>query len=188
MTSQLDAQEFIAGYLGEANDYLTAAQQRLMELEQSVRRREANPKAMRELFRAIHTIKGLSAMVGVEPVVDLAHEMETYLRAADRAGGSSTQEAVDLLIQGVRAVEARIRAVAHQQPVEAAPPGLLAALHAMGEGVRPQAARGGAEIKLPPEMLSRISGSEREQILQGVARGRRAVRVDFAPSAARAGE
>src|SRR5262245_14759052 len=188
MTSQLDAQEFIAGYLGEANDYLTAAQQRLMELEQSVRRREANPKAVRELFRALHTIKGLSAMVGVEPVVDLAHEMESYLRAADRAGGFATAEAVELLIQGVREVEARVRAVAHQRPVEAAPPGLLAALHGLGAGVQPPQARPGVEIALPPELLARLSASEREQLLQGVSRGLRAVRVDFSPSAERVGE
>ncbi len=188
MTSQLDAREFIAGYLAEADEYLTAAQQRLLELEQSVRRGESNPRAVRELFRAVHTIKGLSAMVGVDPVVDLAHELETYLRAADRAGGFSTPEAVDLLIQGVREVEARVRAVAHQKPVEPAPQGMLAALHALGEGVRPPPARPGMEIKLPPELMSRLSASEREQLLRGVSRDLRAVRVDFAPSAARAGE
>ena len=86
MSNPFDAGEFLAGYLVEAEEHLAASTKNLLAVEDSLRRGEANPKAVRELFRSLHTIKGLSAMVGVEPIVDLAHAMETVLRKAlDRA-------------------------------------------------------------------------------------------------------
>ena len=34
---------------------------------------------MRELFDALHTIKGLGGMVGVESIMEIAHALETLL-------------------------------------------------------------------------------------------------------------
>src|SRR5262245_58131387 len=107
MADGLDVDAFIAGYLAEADEHLTAANGLLLALDASQRQREKNPRAVRELFRALHTLKGLSAMVGAEPIVDLTHAMETLLRSADRTGGRLPEQAVELLLQGVRAVETR---------------------------------------------------------------------------------
>ena len=105
---RLDLGEFIAGYLAEAEDHLASANVNLLALEQSLKKQEKNPRAVRELFRSLHTLKGLSAMVGAEPIVDISHEMETLLRNADRAGGAVPAEAVDVLLAGVRAIEERV--------------------------------------------------------------------------------
>ena len=87
MSDPFDAADFIAGFIAEAEEHLTSANANLLSLEEAAAEGRPTPRQVRELFRSLHTIKGLAAMVGVEPIVDVAHAMETVLREADRAAG-----------------------------------------------------------------------------------------------------
>lgn len=183
MTDKLDVAEFITGFLAEAEELISTANANLVLLDQSLRKREHNPRAVRELFRALHTLKGLSAMVGAEPIVDVSHEMETLLRAADRAGGKVPLAAVDLLIRGVKAIDERVKSLAKGEPLAKAPQSLVEALAALqvdgSEGTE-------GELDLEPEVLAKVAIAERQQLLQGLAKGRRARRVEFVPSSDKA--
>ncbi len=183
-SSGLDVQEFLSGYLAEAEEHLQASNGLLVAIEASQRKREPNPKAVRELFRALHTMKGLSAMVGAEPIVDLTHEMETLLRAADKSGGRLPPSAVDLLVKGLKAVESRVAALRRREPVPAAPPELIAELNALR--VDGPATAGSAGVALEPELAAKLSLAEHEQLALGLAHGRHGRRVEFVPSPERA--
>ncbi len=138
----LDVEEFIVGYLAEVEDHLSIARSCLVALDASLQKHEVNPKAVRELFRSLHTIKGLSAMVGADPIVDLSHEMETVLRSADRSAGQLNNNAVDHIVQGLRAIEERIGSLSRHEPVAPAPQELLASLAALELGEQPGASQG----------------------------------------------
>jgi two-component system, chemotaxis family, sensor kinase CheA len=184
MTEHLDVQEFLQGYLAEAQEHLASAGSNLLAAEEALRRGEPHPRAVRELFRALHTLKGLSAMIGAEPIADVAHEMEAVLRSADRAGGRLPAESTDLLADGLRAIEARVATLGAGEPIPPAPPQLLEALVALqpagGEGPRR------APLALPRELIAKLSAADREQLAGGIAAGRRARRIDFLPSPERA--
>jgi two-component system chemotaxis sensor kinase CheA len=186
MSNAFDASEFLAGYLVEAEEHLSASTTNLLAVEASLRKGENNPRAVRELFRSLHTIKGLSAMVGVEPIVDVAHAMETVLRLADRAAGALTPAAVDALLSGLRAIGERVRALSAKAPVPPAPPQLLDALAALEIAKSPAVLT--RELDLEPELLAKLSAAEKAQLVQGAEAGRRALRIDFTPSSARAAE
>ncbi|WP_437930554.1 ATP-binding protein [Sorangium sp. So ce291] len=186
MSDALDVNEFVAGYLVEVEEHLSASTANLLAAEAALRAGDSNPKATRELFRSLHTIKGLSAMVGVEPVVDIAHAMETVLRAADRAAGRLSAASIEVLLRGLRAIEERVRALANKQPVPPAAPSLLDALSALDVAAAPSPPA--PTISAEPEILAKLGSSERVQLAQGVAGGRRALRVDFVPSPARTAE
>ena len=181
MADVVDLKEFLAGYLAEVEEHLASAGTNLLNVESGLERGEARPRAVRELFRSLHTIKGLSAMVGVEPVVDLAHEMESVLRSADRSGGTLTATAARLLVQGVRAIELRVQALAAGKAVAAAPPQLLDGLRGLltaGDVAVPS-----AEVQgLDPDMAAKLSASETAQLLQGLAAGRPAWQIEFIPT------
>ncbi|HLU68800.1 MAG TPA: chemotaxis protein CheW [Kofleriaceae bacterium] len=180
--SAVDLKTFITGYLAEVEEHLRMAERNLLEAERVEAAGGSSARQVRALFRSMHTIKGLSAMVGVEPVVDLAHEMEAALRVADRSG-TPLGGAVDLLVRGLRAVEARVRALASGEAVPPAPADLIDALAALGLD------RLGAEVGdlgLPEDVRSRLGPGETQELAHGLARGRRAVRVDFVPSPSRA--
>jgi two-component system, chemotaxis family, sensor kinase CheA len=185
MSPPVDLHEFLAGFLAEAEEHLRAARSNLLALEGAAERGEASPRPTRELFRSLHTIKGLSAMVGVEPIVDLAHGLESVLRAADRAGGRVAREALGPLVEGVRAIERRVAALRAGEAVAPAPARLLEALARL-EPAAPSAVGGGST--LPEELLAKLNAGEREQLTAGVGRGMRAVRAYFTPTPARAAE
>ena len=117
MTDKVDLQEFRAAYLAEADEQLGVANAKLLAIEEALKRGENDPRSVRDLFRALHTIKGLSSMIGVEPVVAIAHRMETVLRASDRAGGKLPVAAVERLLDGTRAIERCVRALAADKEI-----------------------------------------------------------------------
>jgi two-component system, chemotaxis family, sensor kinase CheA len=188
MNNPLDVQEFLAGFLAEADEHLRSAAQNMLALDQSLARGDSNPRAVRSLFRSLHTIKGLSAMVGAEPIVDVAHAMETVLRAADRAPGTLGRGALEPLLQGLRRIEAGVAALAGGKPLAPAPRALLESLTALQPTAAGAAAAGTARLAIPPELLAKLDSGDRQQLLEGIRAGRRAIRADFVPSPARAAE
>lgn len=176
----IDLKEYLAAYLAEMEEQLHAANDKLLEIDGAAR---SNPRAVRHLFRALHTIKGLSAMVGVEPVVAMAHRMESVLRASDESGGNLPTGAVDCLLRGVREIEERVHELTTGKDVSPPPASLLAELDHLDPVEGARAVAPSARLDLEPEIASKLPAFEVELLVSGVASGRRALRVDFVPSA-----
>jgi two-component system chemotaxis sensor kinase CheA len=174
----VDAAEFLAGFVAEADEHLALASKNLLLVDAELKQGKPHPRAVRELYRSLHTVKGLSAMMGLEGIVAIAHAMETLLKMADDAGGSLHPSAPDVLVRGLRAIEQRIATVAGGGEVVAAPEALLDALN----GVPSSAPT--APVSAPPftaveEIAAKLGDSERAQL---AAAGAHAVRIDFTPS------
>ena len=186
MTPTADLKEFIAAYLLEADEHLAIASTQLLAVESAQRSGETNPRAVRETFRSLHTIKGLSAMVGVEPIVAIAHRMETFLRDFDRSGNALPMEAIDALLKGVRAIEQRITALSRGGAAAEPSEELLVVLDSLGLAAAPIVRAPTSIIDLEPGILSKLAPFEVDQIVRGVAAGQRALRAEFNPSPAKA--
>ncbi len=125
MSGGFDAADFIAGFIAEAEEHLTSANANLLSVEEAAAKGQSTPRQVRELFRSLHTIKGLAAMVGVEPIVDVAHAMEAVLRDADRAAGRLPRR-LRRTAAGRRSDHRAAGACARQEEAGAvAPPALL---------------------------------------------------------------
>ena len=88
----------------ESRDYLMAMEHALLQLEADPQAREP----VDELFRSVHTLKGMSGVMGYTSVTALSHAMESLLarvRSGDEALGGETIdtlfEASDALAQAV---------------------------------------------------------------------------------------
>jgi two-component system chemotaxis sensor kinase CheA len=187
VSESVDLSQFLSGFLVEADEHLGLSGRNLVTLARDLKAGRPSPRPVRELYRSLHTIKGLSAMVGVEPVVAIAHALETVLRNADRRGGRLQESTLDALVSGLKEIEQRVAALAKGEAVAPPPRALLEALASAEEegGAADLAER--ITLSLPGEIADKLSASERTQLGElGV--GRRAVRVDFIPSAARAAE
>jgi len=184
--SSVDLRDFISAYLGETEDQLRVVNAKLLEIDAAVRRGEPHPRAVRDLFRSVHTIKGLSAMVDVDAVVAISHRMETILRAADRQGGHLAAGAVDVLLEAARAIEHRVRELAENKPASTPPAALLEALDVLEVRAGSAGKSASSGLALPVELSDKLQPFELEILARGVDDGRRAVRVDFCPSPARA--
>src|ERR1019366_471795 len=184
LSGRVDLAEFLSAFVAEADEQLVVATARLLAIEQAERAGARDPRGVRDAFRALHTIKGLSSMVGVDAIVTLAHAMESVLRPADRAGGTLPVGGIDPLVKGVRAIELRVRALERGERGTPAPDDLIAELDALVSG--PASNQTGAgRLVLDPAIEPKLVPFERELLLSPTG-GRRALRIDFAPSPERA--
>lgn len=182
MTKRVELGDFVEAFIGEAEDLLRTLSAKLLATEADLRAGRQNPRGVRDAFRAIHTLKGLAAMVGVEPIVAIAHRMESLLRAADDAGGATTLPAMDLLLRGTRELDRRLESVANGKPAQPPPAELIEGLDALD---RPEAQRdrgSATRLELDPSIAAKLGALEHEQIARAIADGRRVVRADFTPS------
>ncbi len=163
---------------------MSSASANLLALEAAARKGASQPKALRELFRSIHTIKGLAAMVAVEPIVAISHRMESALRSANQFGGKLSIESIDLLLEGVEAIGQRLRQVSQRKVAEPVSTALLEKLDAIDMVMPAPMAASEATLTLDPALMAKLGPLEQQQLEAGVASGQRAVRAEFVPSAA----
>lgn len=181
MSESTGLEAFVSAYVVEVEEHLEAATTQLLAVEQAVRTGGANLKGMREAFRALHTVKGLSAMVGVEPVVSVAHRMEAVLRTHDRRASKLSLEAIDVLLSGAKTVRTQIQAFAAGNRVPLAPPELLRRLDSVDQGHHADLPEL-PPLDLEPTLAAKLGALELEQLRGGLAQGKRALRVDFTPT------
>jgi two-component system chemotaxis sensor kinase CheA len=178
VSERVDLQEFVGGFVAEAVELVAAASESLKEIEAANTAGTTRPKSVRDLFRALHTIKGLAGMIGVEPIVEIAHAMETLVRAAERSGGRLRPGAVEVSIQAVQAISDRVRAVAEQRPPAPAPERLLEALAATDAGSE--------EPSAPPPITkdwdARLAPGERQQLFAALRSGAHVWSLTFEPT------
>ncbi len=184
MSDGFQFSEFLSGFLAEAGDLLAVSSKSLLAMDETARGGRPNARAVREAFRALHTIKGLSAMVGIEPIVAIAHRMESALRGADREGKKLSAEVVEALLEGHKAIEQRVRLLAEGKVPPEAPARLLALLEGGEEG--PRAPGSAGTPVFDPRVAAKLSAADQEQLAEARAAGRQLVRADFTPTPARA--
>jgi two-component system chemotaxis sensor kinase CheA len=100
----MDHAKYAALFLSESREHIGACNQHLGLLE----RDPGHLDAVHALFRAMHTVKGMAAMMGYAQVTELAHRSENLLDlvragtvAADAALVGLLTEAVDELDRGI---------------------------------------------------------------------------------------
>ena len=88
-------------FLSESQEYLTNISNCLVKLEEN----PADKSSINEIFRCVHTLKGMSATMGFDKLSHLAHEMEDLLDELRNLRKKMTSETVDALFQGVDVLE-----------------------------------------------------------------------------------
>ncbi|HUS33368.1 MAG TPA: chemotaxis protein CheW [Kofleriaceae bacterium] len=178
MKDTVDLQEFVGGFIAESDQLVASAKAHLLEIERASEANQPSAKLVRELFRAMHTLKGLAGMMGVQPIVDIAHALETVLRSADLAGGQLGSRACELGFIGVRAIAERVRAVADHKPVPPAPESLIDELARVDVSGNTQS----APLPVVASWDKKLNASERQQVVSALEANRKAYTLMFAPS------
>ena len=127
---QFDAtDEDIKVWLAEADEQIELLQNDVIRLEKDF----TDDSLVQGIFRAAHTLKGSSAMIGHSRMAELTHGMESVFGMIREGKLTPTSEIVDSLLAGVDGLNAlREEVVTKQQSdVDLAP--TVAALHAVVE-------------------------------------------------------
>jgi two-component system chemotaxis sensor kinase CheA len=86
--------EMIELFFDEASERIAALAGKLIEIE----RRPGDGELVRDVFRDLHTVKGSSAMVGLQPLNQLAHAAEDLVGQIRDAGRAVDGAVIDALL------------------------------------------------------------------------------------------
>lgn len=100
----MDTARYAELFLTESQDNLSAINHALLELE----RTPTASEPVGALFRAVHTVKGMSATMGYTVVAELSHELETLLDLVRRGERAVTPALMDTLFAAADALERSI--------------------------------------------------------------------------------
>ena len=91
----------IQGFLDEAGDLLTDFESALLELEADPN----NPETLNRIFRCAHTIKGNSAMLGMDAVAGFTHVLEDLLDKLRKREIALSPPLMETLLRSVDAIK-----------------------------------------------------------------------------------
>ena len=100
----MDTSRYAELFLTESQDNLSAINHALLELERS----PAAKEPVGALFRAVHTVKGMSATMGYAKVAEFSHELETLLDLVRRGERPVTAPLMDALFAAADTLEQAI--------------------------------------------------------------------------------
>ncbi len=107
----------LSEFVAEANEILEALGRDVLLLDET-RTGDVDPDLVNGIFRAAHSLKGLSAMFGLERLSKLSHRLEDVLDAL-RLGKVNLDDAlIDALVEGLDVLQAQLAEAAHEQHSE----------------------------------------------------------------------
>lgn len=116
MNSEVSA-ELLDDFFTECDGHLGLIRKSLIELEPSIGKAQPDRVIVEELFRNFHSLKGISAIVGLQAAEALAHATEDYLRELTRGALSLTEKTLDLLMLAAQRLELIATAFRLQRPI-----------------------------------------------------------------------
>jgi two-component system chemotaxis sensor kinase CheA len=90
----MDTSEYMPMFLAEAQEHLQELNLAIVRLEEDPRDRET----VDEIFRAAHSLKGMSATMGFAQIAKLTHEMEDVFELLRQRGEGLSREAIDTVL------------------------------------------------------------------------------------------
>ena len=173
-------------FISEANDHLRTIEDDFLELERQ--RNDPDPELVDKIFRAVHSVKGGAAFLGLPRIKELAHAMENLL--AHMRSGERTPDSlcIDLLLRGVDKLNTMIAAPTASEDVDCSE--ILAQLKELLAEKKPRTEAGTAAFFVRPQPPSPAAPPAHEPQKQEGAHDTRAVQPAahqaaqwFAPSA-----
>ncbi len=95
---------YLGLFVAEASEHLEALARDLVALEGT-----PAGETVDSLFRHAHSVKGMAASMGLEPIAQLAHRVEDLVDVARRVPGALGRDRVDLLLAAIDAMLALVR-------------------------------------------------------------------------------
>jgi len=121
--TRLDTSAFIGKFVDEARDRLKALSVEILRLEQAAGTDQSlTDRAVGEILRQAHSLKGSALMLGLTDISHLAHQLEELFIAAKRAPQLLDGRAFDLLLGALDVLSDRIDRLGRgdANPIEAA--------------------------------------------------------------------
>src|SRR5215471_21528177 len=97
--------QFLDDFFAESEEHISSARQLMSSIEALGANMPVDSKTLDELLRNFHSLKGLSAMVGMEEATQLSHHVEDYLKELKRPSTVITSDGIETVLAGITAIK-----------------------------------------------------------------------------------
>lgn len=156
-------------FFDEATERIEGVSAKLLELE----RNSQDQEIVRGLFRDLHTVKGSSAMVGLEPVNRLAHAAEDLVGQLRDQLRSADVQVVNALLGALDGLREMLELARARRKITTDPAPIVRAL------LDPASAGGASQREGERVPIKRSDEPQAEVLAQAQAGARQTIRVDF---------
>lgn len=113
----IDMSKYLGLFASEAQEHLESLSRELVALE-----KDASPTAIDSMFRHAHSVKGMAASMGFEPIATLSHRVEDLVEQVRKKPSALDAETADVLFAAADHLLAMVRAAgAGSTPPDANP-------------------------------------------------------------------
>lgn len=109
-------EQFLDDYFAESEEHLTSARSSLIAIDVSNSASAVDAAVVDDLLRNFHSLKGLSAMVGVDEATQLSHHIEDYLRELKHPQVVPSAEGIECVLAGIDTIERVLAARRKSEP------------------------------------------------------------------------
>jgi len=107
----IDLSKYKALFLSETQEHLQSMNDCLLKMEKG----EQDDETIAAIFRNAHSIKGMAASMGYEPIRDLAHSMEDLLDQLRQKQRNLEKEMTEILFQAADRIEVMLKEIEQNQ-------------------------------------------------------------------------
>lgn len=115
----VDMSRYLGLFVSESTEHLDKLGHDLVELEKLPA--DKLPAVIDSMFRHAHSVKGMAASMGFEPIATLAHRMEDLIDPSRADPSLLTRDLVDLLLAATDTLMSQVRAAGEGKSPEAVP-------------------------------------------------------------------
>lgn len=110
-------EEFIDDYFAECEEHLASIHSLMLKLDQAGSSAGPAEGLLDALLRDFHSIKGLSAMVGMEEITQLSHHLEDYFRELKQPGAEVRSDDISQVVAAIAGIEEILAARRRSEPL-----------------------------------------------------------------------
>ncbi len=165
-------------FFSEAQELVDGLSRDLLQLDERVRAGRSDPELVNDIFRAVHTLKGLAGLFGASRMTAVSHELEDLLDDLRLGRIELTTAILDILFQAVELYGRLLASERGQVPEPAAEvEALLVAIGAVtGQGAGGVASPI-AQYDLDPSVLGVLTEYEEHRLRANIHAGLRLFRI-----------
>jgi two-component system chemotaxis sensor kinase CheA len=155
-------------FFSEAQELVDGLGRDLLALDEGLKRGTSDPELVNDVFRAVHTLKGLSGLFGAARMTGLSHELEDVLDDLRLGRIELTTGVLDLLFQ---AVELYARILAAEKGAQPEVEALLVSLGQVSQHRAGGSAGLVAQYDLDPGLLGVLTEYEEHRLRTNIQAG-----------------
>lgn len=165
-------------FFSEAQEIIELLSRDLLTLEGRMASGSIDPELVNNIFRLVHTLKGLSGLFGAQRLGALSHELESLLDALRLGKVELTPSVLDVLFRGID-LFGRILAVEKGVRTDSLSDleNLLVEIARVGEKPTPKADNTLADYEIDPGVLAVLTEYEEHRLRSSLQQGLRLYRL-----------